>query len=255
MIDEASVSYHRQIGSEFSHNEFDELFPPGYERHYWHCARSAIVKSYVHTFCGLDDTLLEIGTARGHYVRVLRKAGFDAYGCDLGDPWVHEEARPFVFPKTDFADIDKDLRDRVTTVLLLDVLEHIEQPVTFIEAMFRALPALRLMIITLPARQEIWSNFDEHYRHFLRYDVTELRRLALRSRLSIKSYSYFFHALYVPTLLLKKLGIKRMTAFRAPKASWLDGLLGIAFWVESRILPKNVYGTSLICVCGKDSPI
>ncbi|AMA60023.1 class I SAM-dependent methyltransferase [Bradyrhizobium sp. CCGE-LA001] len=253
MID--SAPDRRQIGSEFSHDEFDELFPPGYERHYWHCARSAIVKSYAHTFCGLGDTLLEIGTARGHYVRVLRKAGFDAYGCDLGDPWVHEEARPFVFPQTDFAELDKDLRNRVTTVLLLDVLEHVEQPVKFIEAMFRALPSLRLLIITLPARQEIWSNFDEHYRHFLRYDVNELRKLALRSRLSIRSYSYFFHALYVPTLFLKKMGIKRMTTFRAPKAAWIDELLGIAFWVESRILPKNVYGTSLISVCSKDSSI
>ncbi|WP_426441033.1 methyltransferase domain-containing protein [Bradyrhizobium genosp. P] len=253
MIDEVSVSDHHQIGTEFSDNEFDELFPPGYERHYWHRARSAIVKSYVHAFCDLSDTLLEIGAARGHYVSVLRKAGFESYGCDLGDPWVHEEAKPFVFTKTDFADIDRELRDRVTTVLLLDVLEHIEQPIPFIEAIFHTLPALRSLIIALPARQELWSNFDEHYRHFLRYDVTELRKLALRSRLSINSYSYFFHALYVPTLLLKTLGMRRGTAF-APKAPRLHKLLGIAFCLESRLLPKNVYGTSLICACTKDPP-
>ncbi|WP_027521996.1 bifunctional 2-polyprenyl-6-hydroxyphenol methylase/3-demethylubiquinol 3-O-methyltransferase UbiG [Bradyrhizobium sp. Ec3.3] len=255
MIDEVSVSDHPRVGSEFSNNEFDEAFPPGYERHYWHRARSAIVKSYVQAFCDRRETLLEIGAARGYYVSGLRKAGFDVYGCDLGDPWVHEEARPFVFLKTDFASIDKDLRDRVTTVLLLDVLEHIEQPVTFIEAIFRAFPALRSLIITVPARQELWSNFDDHYRHFLRYDVAELRKLALPSRLSIKSYSYFFHALYVPALLQKKLGMNRATAFGPPKASWLHGLLGIAFWVESQLLPNYVYGTSLICACAKDPPI
>lgn len=255
MIDEASVSNHRQIGSEFSESQFEEDFPPGYEQHYWHLARSAIVKSYVQAFCGPNDTLLEIGTARGHYVRILRKAGFDAYGCDLGDPWVHGEARPFVFTKTDFADIDKGLRNRVTAILLLDVLEHIEHPVAFIEAISRAFPALRSLIITVPARQELWSNYDEHYRHFLRYDVTELRKLALRSRLSIKSYSYFFHALYVPALFMKKLGMKRKTAFGAPKASRLHGLLGSAFWVEKQLLPKDLYGTSLICACGKDPAI
>lgn len=59
MIDEVSVSYCRRIGSEFSENEFDEIFPPGYERHYWHRARSIILKSYVHAFCGLSDTILE----------------------------------------------------------------------------------------------------------------------------------------------------------------------------------------------------
>lgn len=255
MIDQVSVSNHRQIGSAFSEDEFNEDFPPGYERHYWHRARSAIVKSYVRTFCGFGDTLFEIGAARGYYVNVLRKAGFDAYGCDLGDPWVHEEARPFVFAKTDFADIDKELRDRVTTVLLLDVLEHIEQPVTFIEAIFRAFPTLHSVIVTVPARQELWWNYDEHYRHFLRYDIAEFRKLALRSRLSIKSHSYFFHALYVPALLMKTLGMKRKTAFGAPRASRLHGLLGIAFWAERQLLPKNVYGTSLICVCTKDPPI
>lgn len=64
------------------------------------------MKSYVHAFCGVSDALLEIGAARGHYVSVLGKAGFDAYGCDPGDPRVHEELLPFVFPETDFADID-----------------------------------------------------------------------------------------------------------------------------------------------------
>ncbi|MFK4492350.1 methyltransferase domain-containing protein [Bradyrhizobium sp. USDA 336] len=243
------------MGTEFSENEYYDAYPPGYERHYWHCARSAIFKSYVHAFCGIGDTILEIGAARGHYVSVLRKAGFDAYGCDLGDPWVHEEVRPFVFTKTHFADIDKELRDRVSTVLLLDVLEHIEQPVTFIEAIFRALPALRSLIIAVPARQELWSSFDEHYRHFRRYDVAELRKLALQSCFSIKSYSYFFHALYAPALLLKTLGIKRRAPFYAPKASRLHRLLGIAFWVESHLLPKNIYGTSIICACVKDPPV
>lgn len=255
MIDEVSVSNHLKISSEFSKNEFDEGFPPGYERHYWHRARGAIVKSYVHVFCDVSGALLEIGAARGHYVSVLRKAGLDAYGCDLGDPWVHEEARPFVFPKTDFADIHKELRERVTTVLLLDVLEHIEQPVTFIEAISGAFPALRSLIIAVPARQELWSNYDEHYRHFLRYDIAQLRELARRSRLSIKSYSYIFHALYVPALLMKKLGMKRKTAFGAPKASKLHGLLGVAFWAEGQLLPKSLYGTSLICACTKDPSI
>lgn len=143
MIDEVSVSNHLEIGSECSKNECDEGFPPGDERHYWHRARSVIVKSYVRAFGNVSGALLEIGSARGHYVSVSRKAGFDAYCCDLGDPWVHEEARPFVFPKTDFADIHKELRDRVTTVLLLDVLEHIERPDTFIEAISCAFPALR----------------------------------------------------------------------------------------------------------------
>lgn len=64
MVDEVSVANLRQTGSELSENELDEGVPLGCERHHWHRPRSAAVKSYVHAFCGLGDTLLEIGTTQ-----------------------------------------------------------------------------------------------------------------------------------------------------------------------------------------------
>jgi SAM-dependent methyltransferase len=236
-------------GTAFSGDEYDEAYPTGYELHYWHRARSAIVLDCVRAACGKGDTVLEIGAGRGHYVRVLRAAGFDAYGCDLGRPRVHEDVRGFVVAGTDFANLDADLRSRVSAVLLLDVIEHIERPADFIDSVFQTLPALGVLIVTVPARQELWSNYDEHYRHFLRYDVRKLREVARSSHLSIVSWSYFFHALYVPAWILKRLGLNRATAFAAPAVPWLHRFLGRAFWLESRLLPKGVYGTSLVCVC------
>jgi hypothetical protein len=242
------------VGTEFTDDEFDDGYPSGYELHYWNCARSAIVKDYVGSVCRSGDTVLEIGSSRGHYVRMLRAAGFDAYGCDLGNPPVYEDVRDFVFPKTDFANLDVKLRERVTAVLLLDVLEHIERPADFIASILESLPAVRSLIIAVPARQELWSNYDEYCRHFLRYDIRKFREVARDSHLLINTWGYFFHALYVPAWILKKLGLKRATAFPAPKSNfWLHRLLGYAFWVESRLLPKWVYGTSLVCVCTPES--
>jgi hypothetical protein len=236
-------------GSEFSGDEFDDAYPPGYELHYWHLARGGIVRELVRSVCNAGDTVLEIGPGRGHYVRLLRADGFDAYGCDLGNPRVHDEVRSFVFSQTDFADLDPDLREKVSAVLLLDVIEHIEHPVDFIASILKSLPAVRSLIITVPARQELWSNYDEHYRHFLRYDIRTLRELAKHSRLSINAWGYFFHALYMPAWLMKRAGLNRATVFAAPKTLWLHQLLGYAFWLESKLVPRNFYGTSLACVC------
>jgi cyclopropane fatty-acyl-phospholipid synthase-like methyltransferase len=199
--------------------------------------------------CQEGETLLEIGAGRGYYIRVLRAGGFDAYGCDLGNPRVHEDVRAFVFTQTDLADLDADLRHRVTAVLLLDVIEHIERLDQFIASILAALPSVRWLIFTVPARQELWSNYDEHYRHFLRYDIAAFRRFAQASRLSIAYWSYFFHALYLPAWILKHLGRGRATVFEAPKFHRLHDLLGRLFWLESRLLPKTIFGTSLICVC------
>lgn len=68
---------------------------------------------------------------------------------------------------------------------------------------------------------------------------------------SSKSCSHFFHALYVPAFLMKKLGIKRKTAFGAPKASRLHGLLGMHFGWKAA-LAEEALRTSRICACAKD---
>ena len=78
------------IGTEFRDVDYAAAYPPGYELHYWHLARSDIVKRLVRSACQKGDTILEIGAGRGHYVRVLRADGFDVFGCDLGVASVHE---------------------------------------------------------------------------------------------------------------------------------------------------------------------
>jgi hypothetical protein len=232
-------------GTEFSEIEFSDAYPLGYEFHYWHRARTDIVRDQVRSFCKKGDTILEIGAGRGHYVSALRADGYDAYGCDLGTPLVHE---PYVFVGTDFADLDLKLRERVSAVLLLDVIEHIDQPSAFLASVLQSLPAVRSLIITVPARQELWSNYDEHYRHFIRYDVQKLRELAKNARLSILAWGYFFRALYLPAWVMKRIGLKRSISFAAPKTRKLHKFLGFIFWLESRWLPKGFYGTSLLCV-------
>ena len=236
-------------GTEFSGDDYDEAYPDGYEAHYWHQARGDIVRRHIAAFCNSGDTILEIGAGRGHYVRVLREAGFDAYGCDLGNPRIHGDVAAFCFAASDFATLDASLRARVTAVLLLDVIEHIERPSDFLTSVFEALPALRTILITVPARQELWSNYDEHYRHFLRYDIGRLRQVAEAAGLSIRTWSYFFHALYLPAFLLTRIGRPRATSFPAPAATRLHRLLGGLFALESRVLPKALPGTSLIAVC------
>jgi len=235
--------------SEFGDVEYNEAYPPGYEFHYWHRARGAIVRDFARSYCKRDDIVLEIGAGRGHYVRLLRNDGFNAYGCDLGNPAIHDEVKDFAFAQTDFSSLDVTLRNRVGSVLLLDVIEHIERPNDFIASILRALPAVRSFIITVPARQELWSNYDKHFRHFRRYDIESLREIVDGSRLAILDWRYFFHGLYLPAWLLKVAGMDRRTAFTAPSKTTLHKWLGIAFWFESKLMPKGVYGTSLVCVC------
>jgi hypothetical protein len=138
-------------------------------------------------------------------------------------------------------------RERVTTVLLLDVLEHLAEPRQFVRELVAAFPNLRHVLVTVPARQELWSNHDEFYGHFLRYDVPQLRTIVDGAQCRA---SYFFHALYPMLWLSARLGMKRNVALTAPspQSRWFHELVASAMVLEHKIVPRRVAGTSIVGV-------
>src|SRR5207253_376768 len=100
-------------------------------------------------------------------------------------------------------DLRADFAHRVTTLLLLDVLEHLESPAAFLDECLARFPRCRRVLITLPGRMELWSNYDTYYGHFLRYDRRTAARLLPAGGWQMRGCGYFFHGLYCPGLLLK----------------------------------------------------
>ena len=101
------------------------------------------------------------------------------------------------------------------------------------------------MLVTVTARQELWSEWDHHYGHFRRYDLPSLRATLDAAGLKPLSAGYFFHALYLPAFLLP--GDKlRSTSVKAPSVLWFHAVVGAAFLAEERILPSALPGTSAI---------
>ena len=78
---------------------------------------------------------------------------------------------------TDARQLEVAQRNEVRTILLLDVIEHLEDPVAFLAELRSHFPALRHLLLTVPARQELFSNYDEFNGHFRRYDPALLREL------------------------------------------------------------------------------
>ena len=64
------------------------------------------------------------------------------------------------------------------------------------------------VLITVPARQEVWSNYDEYYGHYRRYDLAKLRA-TITSIGFIPSELGYLYGLLPPALLLPSLGMER----------------------------------------------
>ena len=233
----------------FTGEQYAQGYPPGYERHFWHLARQRLVLDAVRRMTPAGATTLEAGCGLGLYVRLLNVAGYDAWGCEPGQPPVHDDVRSRIWCATRIADLPQELRARVNTVLALDVIEHIGEPVEFLSALRRELPALESLVIAVPARMEIWSNYDVRYGHFRRYDKTLLRHTLAQAGFEIRSMKYAFHATFAAALAIKLSGRSRSEDAPVPApgiATAIQRLLGRLFYLESLIVPGAVWGSSLL---------
>ncbi|HEY8966974.1 MAG TPA: class I SAM-dependent methyltransferase, partial [Candidatus Methylacidiphilales bacterium] len=183
----------------FDRHQFDAIYPPGVEAHYWVRARNRLIGGFLAEL-GLpaDEPILEIGCGRGIVVAYLAARGRHIEGVELAPVPPVPEAAARVRSGLGFEALPEADRARYRTLLLLDVIEHIGDRPRFLREILAAFPAARRIVVTVPARQEVWSNYDEFNGHFLRYDIPELERLAAASGLRCAGARYLFHALYWP---------------------------------------------------------
>jgi 2-polyprenyl-3-methyl-5-hydroxy-6-metoxy-1,4-benzoquinol methylase len=198
---------------------------------------------------GLSATMmLEIGAGRGVAVKLLREHGHHCVGVELASVKPLSEVSETVRSATDARTLPAGERNKYRTLLLLDVIEHIEDPAQFLSELRSAFPNSRHVLVTVPAMQGLWSNYDEFYGHYRRYDLKGLESLARQLDARLSYASYFFRWLYLPARVLAVAGIKRGTEIKAPSpaALLLHRLLARLSWADYRLLPTAIPGSSAI---------
>jgi SAM-dependent methyltransferase len=228
----------------FTSEQRDQAYPLGSEAHFWFQARNRILHDRV-ADAASDAAVLDIGCGPGTTVAYLRERGIECYGCDLSSyPPMDAGIAPYVFYERDALTLPGELRERVGAMLLLDVLEHMSDPTGFLEECIAAFPRAETLLITLPARMELWSEYDAHFGHQRRFDLGSAAEICALPSLEVVESAYFFHALY-PILWLTRNASGRRTT---PPVRWprLHALLGRLLQLESRWLPARWPGSSLL---------
>lgn len=237
--------------SAYSDADYTRAFPVGYERHFWHRARLRVVRTAIDRV-GVARCILDVGCGPGRYVSALRALGYNCIGCDPGDPRVDADVAGHVFSRTAVEVLPREVRDEVDVVLLLDVIEHLEAPGTFLAGLVQALPALRTAIITVPARGELWSALDTRAGHHRRYTVDELTTVATNAGFVAEDARYLFRTLYPAAWLGRASRLRRTIA--PPTRVRLHEAIGNLLAAEAWLLPASWPGTSALCVARRPSP-
>jgi predicted TPR repeat methyltransferase len=119
-----------------------------------------------------------------NHLRSLEREGIDAHPIDLEAPFVLE-------------------RGPYDVIASLDVLEHLENERVFLQASRANLRAGGVLLLTLPAHDFLFSEWDRRLKHFRRYSMRGLRQILDGNGFRVVESSYFFSFVF-PLALLRR---------------------------------------------------
>jgi 2-polyprenyl-3-methyl-5-hydroxy-6-metoxy-1,4-benzoquinol methylase len=135
------------------------------------------------------------------------------------------------------------------TVLLLDVIEHLEDPAAFIHEISMKFDNIRHLVITAPARQELWTNYDAYNGHFRRYNLAKVKSLCT-SEIHLADAGYFNHLLYPVFWIFARFIKNRETVIKAPSGIGIvvHRILSFILRMDYSLFPAHLPGTSVIAL-------
>jgi SAM-dependent methyltransferase len=233
----------------FTKEQFNKIYPEGIGNHYWNHARNRIISRFLKIHSLNSGRFIEIGCGRGVVLDFLRKSGLDCLGVELGDADPIAGTSDYVFTNTDAFELPEGLRQSIDGVLLFDVIEHLENPSEFLQEIKRKFSNAKHLVITVPARQELWTNYDVFNGHFKRYNLADLKDITAPDVL-LPEACYFNHILYPVFWMFARLIKKRGTQIKAPSGIFvqLHRIMSVILQIDFDLFPSRLYGTSIIAL-------
>lgn len=236
-------------------------------KHFWFRGRNMIIDSVVKDVVGEVDkkTLLEVGCGTGFVLSYLEKLGFMVTGLDM-----HRESIRFARKRTKAPLLCTRLEEistkkRFDVVGAFEVLEHVERQNEFLEKCGKFIKKNGRIMLTVPARKELWSKIDGFSGHKRRYDKTNLSRTLEKCGFEVEKIKYFGFFLLLPQWALRKYqdmkmdGVDRKNVLAffkqtiKPPPFLINEVFRLLFYLESKLIRHISFpvGTLLIVTARK----
>ena len=225
--------------------------------HFWFKWRFNIVGNLLpNTFKW--GTILDIGCGNGILGRQIQSLyAVTASGCDLDQDQLRSIT--YGYKQLYYYDIhqrEARFENHFSTILLMDVLEHIEEPERFLSSVYFHLSPTGRLIINVPALQIFYSKYDTLVGHLRRYDINFLRQELELAGFEIENAGYWGMTL-IPLLLIRKY-ILYFTLDEAaikmgfqPLSPFIGQLLDYLRKLETTLFTRTPIGSSLMIIAKK----
>lgn len=158
------------------------------ENYWWHVAKRQLVTEILTNEFSAPGLVIEGGIGSARNLFEFNQLGYEVVGFDLMEAsvkhghsrglknlYVHDLSQPWPVSKAS-----------AKAVILLDVMEHMEDPVLLLKNAAEALSDDGGIIITVPAYPMLFSDWDRKLGHFRRYTKSTFRQHAEQAGLKVK---------------------------------------------------------------------
>jgi dolichyl-phosphate beta-glucosyltransferase len=223
--------------------------------HWWFRSKAALVATALHRTVGPRDErgwLVDIGGGAGGVTALL--------GWPPGRVAVLEgnHALASQAKRTHGMAAVRTVADRVPVadgaaevVCLLDVIEHLHDPIAALREAGRVLAPDGRLVVTVPAHTWLWSAADEQLGHVRRYTRPALATELVASGFEPVLLTHVFSWLVPPVYLTRRLVGRGSAELGLDKTSFALGTAAMALTGVERQLLGRVqlpFGTSVLCV-------
>ena len=201
----------------------------------------------------MGPSVLEVGCGTGNFTLLLAESGRRVTGVEVNaDYVVQARKRLKSWPNVQVMCGDATTAEWTETfdsIVLLDVLEHIETDVDFLGRVRQTLKPGGRLILKVPAGPWLYSPMDRAIGHYRRYDRPSLDKAIQTAGMDVATMRYF----NLPGTLgwwLNGRVLKR-TIPPSEQISLFESLVPLLRASESLVSPP--FGLSLIAVCKRTS--
>lgn len=221
MLDIPSISTELKLGDDgiWYSRETQDIFYPldGNEScfaiedsSFWFHHRNNCILSIVKSYPPIDnETIFDLGGGNGFVSLDLAKAGFDVVLVEPGKVGATNAKKRglknVICATTESAKIKQN---SFPAVGLFDVIEHIDEDVSFLQSIRRLMKTNGYLYATVPSFQFLWSEEDVFAGHFRRYNLENMHKMFNSSGFEVVFASYIFRFLPIPIFLLRTLPYK-----------------------------------------------
>jgi hypothetical protein len=130
--------------------------------------------------------VMEFGAGKGEFAfRFLNIPGIELHAVEIDKLY-----RQILEKKVRTFETIEETEKKYDAIYLIDVLEHIEDDAMMLKKLFERLNYGGRIFIYVPARMELFSEFDKSIGHFRRYSLRQLKRMVKDAGFIIEKSRY-----------------------------------------------------------------